>query len=347
MAANPRLDDFQRRHTWLGLPIGVLYKFIDDQGAYLAALITYYGFLSLFPLLLLGASALGFVLHSNPTLRSDILGSALANFPIIGSQLRSNVTGYHGSGAALVIGIIGSIYGGLGIAQAGQNAMNAVWSVPRNDRPNPFKSRLRSIGLLLTLGVGVLITTGLGALASELGTISHTAAGHTALRVGAWLVTAALNVGLFIVAFRVLTAYDCSIRDVWLGATIAGVLWQVLQSVGAHYVSHELNGQREVYGLFGIVLGLVAWIYLEALVVVLCAELNVVVRRRLWPRALLTPFTDAVNLTDADELVYELAAKAARHKGFERIDVDFDEQATVTTAAYDDRHEPDGAARPA
>lgn len=328
MPANPRFDDFQRRHGWLGLPIAVIYKFVDDQGGYLAALITYYGFLSLFPLLLLGVSALGFVLHSHPHLQQSIVQSALGQFPVVGKQLRSGVHGFNGSGIGLVIGIVGTIYGGLGVAQAGQNAMNTVWAVPRNERPNPLKSRLRSLGLLLTLGLAALITTGLSALSTQLGALSHTAASHFFLQVLAWLLAAALDVVLFAVAFRVLTASDVRTRNVLLGGAIAGVMWQVLQSLGSIYVSHELQGKSQIYGTFGLVLGLIAWIYLEALIVVLCAELNVVVMRRMWPRALLTPFTDEVNLTSADRHNYRALAKAQRHKGFERIDVDFDQPPT-------------------
>lgn len=325
MPANPRFDDFQRRHAWLGLPIAVIYKFVDDQGGYLAALITYYGFLSLFPMLLLGVSVLGFVLHSNPQLQAQIVDSTLREFPIIGNQLRHDVHGFHGSGVGLIVGVLGSLYGGLGVAQAAQNAMNTVWAVPRNDRPNPLKSRLRSLGLLITLGFAALITTGVSVLSTQLGALSHTAATHFLLQALAWVVAAALNVALFAVAFRVLTASEVQTRDVLLGAAIAGVLWQLLQSLGSLYVRHELTHKSEVYGLFGLVLGLIAWIYLQALIVVLCAELNVVIRRRMWPRALLTPFTDEVNLTSADRENYSLAAKAQRHKGFERIDVEFDD----------------------
>lgn len=325
MPVNPRFDDFQRRHNWLGLPIATIYKFVDDQGGYLAALITYYGFLSIFPLLLLGTSILGFALHSNPQLRAQIVGSALRDFPIVGPQLRAHAHSFQGSGAALAIGIVGSLYGGLGVAQAAQNAMNTVWAVPRNDRPKPWKSRLRSLGLLLTLGAAALVTAGLSDLSTQLGRLSSTAGAHLALQVLAWVLAAAMNVVLFAVAFRVLTAHDVRTREVLLGAAIAGVFWQVLQSLGALYVHHELTGKQHQYGDFGVVLGLIAWIYLEAVVVVLSAELNVVVTRRMWPRALLTPFTDAVNLTAADRSAYALVAKAQRHKGFEQIDVNFRE----------------------
>ncbi len=153
MSVTERLDRMQRRHPGLGFPLAVLYKFVDDQGSYLAALITYYDFLSLFPLLLLLTSVLGFVLGGDAHLQQRVLNSTLSQFPVIGSQL-GDPKGLRGSGAGLVIGLLGAVYGGLGVAQAGQNAMNAAWHVPRNNRPNPIKARLRSLLLLATRTCG-------------------------------------------------------------------------------------------------------------------------------------------------------------------------------------------------
>ncbi|MHA6757067.1 YhjD/YihY/BrkB family envelope integrity protein [Streptacidiphilus sp. PAMC 29251] len=116
-----RLDSYQRRHRWLGLPLAVVYKFIDDQGTYLAALLTYYGFLSLFPMLLLLTTALGFALHGNPQLQQQVLNSALGQFPVIGDQIGANIHSFHGNTVALYVGIAGSLYGALGAAQAAQN----------------------------------------------------------------------------------------------------------------------------------------------------------------------------------------------------------------------------------
>ena len=112
-------------------------------------------------------------------------------------------------------------------------------------------------------------------------------------------------------------------RDLRVGAVAAGVGWQVVQVLGTYFVTHMLRGRSEAYGVFGLVLGLIAWIYLLALVTVLAAEINVVAQRRLWPRALLTPFTDDVQLTAADERAYTGYAGSEQHKGFEVIDVEF------------------------
>src|SRR5580698_6094719 len=164
MSMVSRADAYQRRHQWAGLPLAVLYKFADDQGTYLAAQITYYGFVALFPLLLLLSTILGYALHGNPHLQRQVLDSALAQFPVIGDQIVTNIQSFHGSIAGLVIGMLGCVYGGLGIVQAAQTMLNKVWGVPRNSRPNPVRARLRSLLLLAFGGVSLIVTTVLSAL---------------------------------------------------------------------------------------------------------------------------------------------------------------------------------------
>jgi membrane protein len=319
--ASAALDAYQRRHAWVGFPLAVIYKFIDDQGAYLSALITYYGFLSLFPLFLIGASVLGFVLSGDPHLQAQVIGSSLAQFPIVGTQIQDNLHEYTGSGVALGIGILGTIYGGLRVAQSAQNAMNTAWAVPRNARPNPIKSRLRSLLFLGTLGLGVLLTTGLAGVST--GSKTYNLDIGVAVRVGAIIVAVALNMGLFLAAYRYLTVKAVTIRTVLLGAVVAALAWQALQSVGTYYIAHRLRGAQEVYGVFGVVLGLVAWLYIESVIVVLCAELNVVIDQRLWPRSIRTPFTDGVELTEADKKAYVATAQAQRFRAGQTIRVDF------------------------
>jgi membrane protein len=325
-----RVDRYQRGHRWLGLPIGVIYKLFDDRGLYLAALVTYYGFVSLFPLLLVFTSSLGFFLHDNPDLQQQLVQSALRYFPIIGPELRHNVTGFHGSGLALVVGVIGTLYGALGAMQAAQAGFNQIYGIPRNEQPNPVRSRLRSVGLVALLGAGVLLTTGLATL---VGTANSLAAQlGLGLRVLGYVLAFALNVGLFTAAFQLLTACALHARQVIRGALLAGAFWEVLQTEGTRYAAERLKHTSAVYGTFGLVLTAIAWIYLEALVLMLSAEVNVVIAERLWPRALLTPFTDAVRLTDADRRAYSMYAKAQRFKGFQRLTVEFDESPATQPA---------------
>lgn len=319
-----RLDRFQRRHPAAGFPLAVAYKFFDDQGNYLTAMITYYGFVSLFPLLLLLTSVLGFALHDDPQLQEQVLNSALSRFPVIGEQIGENVQSLRGSAVAVVVGLVGGLYGSLGVVQAIQGAFNKVWAVPRNARPNPVKARLRSLLMLVVLGVGVIASTVLSGLGTVAGRIGATEVG-TGLRLLLLLAAVALNVALLIFAFRLLTGESVGTRDVLPGAIGAALGWQVLQSAGTYYLGNTLQGASATYGLFGVVLGLLVWLYLSAFTMVLCAEINAVRFRRLWPRSLLTPFTDDVDLTRGDRKAYESYAETERHKGFETVDVDFDQ----------------------
>ena len=322
MGIAARLDNFQRRHTWLGFPVAVVYKFIEDQGGYLAVLITYYGFASLFPLLLLLVSVLGFTLEGDPALQQALLGSALQQFPIIGPQLQQNISSIRGSTLGVVLGIIGAVYGGLGISVAIQTALNRVWAVPRFARPDPVVSRLRGLVLFILLGTVILITTALSALGPLAAGFGYGIG--TGVRVAAAVVAIAANVAVFLIAFRVLTARDVRLADLMPGAVGAAVAVQGLQMVGTFLARRGLNGVSQLYGVFGLVLGLLAWLYLLAMILVLCAEINAVRARRLWPRNLLIPFIDDVNLTPADQASYRSYADTERHKPFARVRTTFD-----------------------
>jgi uncharacterized BrkB/YihY/UPF0761 family membrane protein len=218
----------------------------------------------------------------------------------------------------LIIGIVGALYGGLGVGQASQHAMNTAWHVPRNERPNPLKGRLRGIVLLGIGGLGVLGTTALSTLwGSDVGKFG------VPLKVVLIAASIVINAVLFLLAFRVATARKLTVTEMAPGAVAAAVLWQVLQVASVTYVRHIVAHASATNGVFAIVLGLVAFLYLAATVVVLCVEINVVRAYKVHPRALLTPFTDEVDLDRGDVRSYTGQAKAQRNKGFEDIDVSF------------------------
>jgi membrane protein len=316
-----RIDEYQQKHKRAGFPLAVLYKFFDDQGSYLAALITYYGFLSLFPFLLLFTSILGVVLRNNPDLQQRILSSAMAQFPVIGQQLKKP-EGLGGGVTAIVIGGLTALYGGLGVAQAVQNAMNAAWAVPRNRRPNPIKARLRSMLLLATGGLAIIGATVLSAIGSSANAFGASLGGVVSILIT--LAAVLVNAGVFLLAFRISTAHRLTLRQAAPGAITAAVLWQLLQSFGTTYVGNVVKNASATNVLSAFVLGLLAFIYLAANALVLSVEVNVVLAKRLYPRSLLTPFTDNVDLTAGDQKAYADAAKAQTNKGFETVDVSFD-----------------------
>jgi uncharacterized BrkB/YihY/UPF0761 family membrane protein len=319
VAVTERLDRFQRKYPWAGFPLAVVYKYFDDFGAYLAALLTYYGFVSLFPLLLLLSTILGFVLSGDPRLQQEVLTSALHQFPVIGGDL-AQPKRLGGGPIGLVVGIVGSLYGGLGVAQAFQYAANTVWGVPRNNRPNPFRARGRSLLLLATAGLAILGTTALSIAGGGGAGVLGTAGKSLALAA-----SVVINIAVAIFAFRFAPARRLAIRDVVPGATTAAVIWQLLQSFGVIYVRHVVERASATNAVFALVLGLLAFLYVTAAAVLLCMEINVVRVIRLHPRSLLTPFTDNVTLTAGDRRAYARQAKAQRSKGFQHVDVNFDQ----------------------
>jgi membrane protein len=321
VSAVARLDGYQRRHRWLGLPLAVIYKYFDDRGAYLSALVAYYSFVSLFPLLLLFYSALGFFLQGDPSLRASLEHSVLTSFPGLGSEISKHITTFRGSGVGLAVGVLGTLYGALGAMQAAQAGFNQIYGVPRNKQPNPIKSRVRSLGLLALLGFGVLLST---ALAITLATASKSLHLATPVTVIGYGLNYLVNVVLFSVAFQLLTARDLRFREVVEGGAVAAALWTLLQTFGSAYVSHSLRHSSHLYGLFAVVLATLAWLYLQSVILMLSAEINVVVHQRLWPRSLLTPFTDNVVLTEADRRAYQQYADVQKFKGFESVTTEFE-----------------------
>jgi membrane protein len=311
-----RLDRAQRKRSSLGIPVGVFFKFVDDQGPYLAAIVSFYATLAIFPILLLATSIFGFVLQGNPELREQVLDSALATFPIIGEEL-GRPDGLQGSTTSVVVGVLAATYGSLGLGQALQNALNVAWSVPRNNRPNPIKLRLRSLLLLLTSGAFVVAITTVSIIGVEL-------LGDSGLV--RWLIRLAnvVLVGLLLtVVFRLAAARRHHLKRSAPGAFTVAVLWLVLQEVGQYFTTQVLAGTRGMDAAFGLVLGLVGIIYVASFVGVIGIEVNVVLARDLWPRSLRTLFVDRPELTDADRRAYASYAQAQRHKTSEEVQVAF------------------------
>src|ERR1700733_9352087 len=302
-------DDFRQRRPVLAFPVAVWKKFNDDQAGNLAALIAYYGFTAIFPLLLVLATVLNIVLKDNPSLQKTLTDSALAQYPVIGQQIKTQLGSIPGTGLPLIIGAIFLVFGARGVANAMQNALCEVWGIPRKGRPGFPMSQVWSLALLLTVAIGFIVTTFLSGLAGGAGHLL-TGVGAT---IGAVLVSLVLNVGVFWLGFRLATARLVRWRDLLVGAVIAAFIWQVLQVAGGYVVSHQLHRANELYGTFGVVLGLVAWLYIQAEATLWAAEVDVVLARRLWPVSVL-PETDspdsADNSADADDSADADAAPA-------------------------------------
>ncbi|WP_310964145.1 YihY/virulence factor BrkB family protein [Nocardioides terrisoli] len=317
MSISERLDRTQQRHPVLGFPIACFYKFFDDFGNYLAATMTYYAFVSMVPLLLLASTLLSVILVGHPGLQRQLLNSALAQFPVVGSQLKTP-SALAGSPLGVIAGGLVAVYGGLGAAQALQYAGNTIWHVPRNSRPNPFLARGRSLMLLATAGLGMLVAT-IGSVVLR-SMFQQTLLLKVATNIGG----AAIAMAVLLVAYQLAPKRHLTLAQLWVGALLAAVLLQLLQTFGFLYVERVIKHATDTNAVFAIFLGLVGYLYLAAVILVLGMEVDVVRAERLWPRALLTPFTDNVVLTRADQTAYAGQAKAQRAKGFQEIDVRFE-----------------------
>ena len=304
-----RADDVQRRKPFLAYPLAVVKKFGEDRAGQLAALIAYYGFFSLFPLLLVFVT-LSALLFKESDMQDRLLDAALSQFPVIGEQLQ--VQSLPDKGVALALGIVGALWAGLAGIKAAQNAMDHVWDVPMKRQPSFPIALLRAVLMLLTLGIFVLLASFLGGVAAG------TEDAPVALRLAGITGTLVLNVLIFLVAYRVLTVEDVSWRDVFVGAVFAGFLWTALQALGGFVIGHKLESAEATYGPFVVVIGLLTWIYLGAQVTLLGAEMNVVRARRLWPRAL-----DPDRLTEADERALRDHAKVEERREEETVHVQF------------------------
>jgi YihY family inner membrane protein len=307
-ALQKRFDSFQQRHKALAIPLAVVKKFGDDQGGNLAALLSYYAFFSLFPLLLVFVTIMGFVLHGDPSAQKSVSTSVLGHFPVIGDQIRGkNLTG---SVAGLVIGIVTSVLAGTGITAAASNAFDHVWAVPLKERPGFLASKLRGLTLLGALGGLFIITSGAtGLLAGNLG---------PAAKVGGIVLALALNCTLFLASFKLLGTEDVPLRALMPGAVVAAILWEVLQVIATVYIDH-IKHSSGAYGIFALTIGVLVWLHLGAQMTVYTAEINVVLERKLWPRQF---FGEPA--TPADEQTLTALAKVEERHDGEQIEVTFE-----------------------
>lgn len=285
-----RVDGYQQRHLVPSFVFGVIKKYGDDNAGNLTVQVTYSMFLSVFPLLLLLVTILSIVLANNPSERARLLHSALGQFPIIGQQLGNNIHALKRSSVfGIVLGIAGLVYGSTGLAQAGLYSMEQIWNVPAAVRPNYFTRMARAGTFLVELAIALILTTALAGFGTFgrhnfwLGAIGEILAGS-------------LNVALYFAAFRTLTPRQVATRSLVPGVIFGGVAWTILQAVGGYVVGHDLKGASALYGFFGLVLGLLAWLYLGAQITIYSAEINTVLHHRLWPRGMVQP-----PLTDADQ----------------------------------------------
>lgn len=296
-AITKKADAFQQKHAVLAFPYAVIKKFGEDNGGYQAALLTHYGFLSLFPLLLVLITVLHLAFNNNQDFQQQILGSVGSYFPLLGDQLTDNIGNMGKTGLGLVIGILFTLYGARGAADALRFALDNMWQIRKEDRSGFPKNIIRSFSMIGVGALGFIATAGASVITSGLGKMIWVKILVNILGFG--ILTAAIAV-----TFRIATSKKIGFRQLWVGSVIAGFVIQLLLTFGGLLVSNQLRGLDDLYGTFAIVLGLLFWIYLLAQVIIYAAEVDTVRAYRLWPRSL-----QADEPTDADKRAYKLHAK--------------------------------------
>ena len=304
------VDRVQQRSRVASFAFAVQKKFGDDDAGKLVANLAYSGFVSVFPLLLVLVTVLGIVAGNDSAFAHAVERSVLTQFPIIGSELRTNVRALHRSSVpGLAFGLIGLAWGATGLSQTGLYAMSQVWDLPGTLRPGFVARTTRSLAFLAILGVGATAT---GVL-SGFGLLGR----HGVLAgVASELAGACANAGLYLSGLRVLTPHAVPWRRLVPGAVAGGIAWSVLEASGGELVSRMLRHESAVYGLFAVVLGLLAWIYLGARVSMYAAELNAVIAFGLWPRSVIEPPT-----TGADRRALALLAQQAERRPAKELSV--------------------------
>jgi YihY family inner membrane protein len=313
-----RLDEFQQRHVWAAFPYAVVKKFGEDQGGNLAALLSYYAFLSIFPLLLVFITIVGFLTPVDASAQSSVMSALNKYLPFLSSSSGGgNLQTLQAakSGVALVVGIVLALWSGLAVANAAQTAFNGVYDVAYVDRPNIIIRVARSL-LVVLVGAVLLMTTLLGGFVTGATRLGYFPGMLT--RVLAAAVIVAIDIVLFVFLFHWLTARDVRWRDALPGALIAATAFAALQFLAGALYTHFVTSAGKTYGSFATVIGMLSFFYLLARIMLLCAEVNVVRQFGLYPRAVKQPPP-----TPADRRAYEMQAEEARYQRSEDVDVDY------------------------
>lgn len=284
-----KFNKYQQRHTLTAFVVAVVKKYGDDKAGREAALLTYYGFLSIFPLLLLLTTITDTVIGNDPHLRSTIIKGLTGYFPLLGSQLSSHVHRLHAGGLALFTGVLFLFYGTRGVADSFRHGVQHIWLIPQDIRDTFPKSMFKSLCLIIVGGAGFL-------LASVIASLTSTAFHGIPVK----LLSLIINLLILFWLFRFLLNFSLprhiTLKETQLGAAVAAIGLVVLQSVGGYILSHELKRLDALYSYFALALGLLFWIYLQTNVLYYAVEIAIVRSQGLWPRSL-----DSNQPTNADK----------------------------------------------
>jgi len=305
-----RVDAFQQRHGALAVPVAVWRKYSEDHSGNLAMMIAFAAVFAVFPLLLVLVTLLGYLVPAS--LRGAVLTRVAQMFPLLSVN---SMHGLSGQWWPLVLGLVTSLWSGLAVVRLTQFAFDSVWEIPYHRRPKMLRQVSRSVWVLATIGLGLVVSILITGYAA--GAATGIGAGWAVRAVG-FAIAIILDIGLFVAAFRILTERDVTMRDVLPGALLSGVAFWVLQSLSSLIISHYLGKSQATYGQFATVITVLWWFYLQSLIMLYGAQLNVVLRERLHPRSL-----TGEPATEADRRALTAYARERTYHPDERVETDF------------------------
>ncbi len=303
-------DRVQQRHKALAVPVAVLRKYSEDKSSNLATMIAFTGFFSVFPLLLVFVTLLDFLVPAST--KAAVMSKVASMFPLVNT---GTVHSLSGQWWPLILGLATALWSGLAVVRVTQFAFDSAWEIPYLHRPKIFRQVLRSLSILATVGVGLVVSMIIT------GYVSGTATGiglGVASRVGGYVLAVLLDVGLFVAIFRILTERSVTAAEVLPGAVLSGLAFWVLQSASSLIISHYLHKSQSTYGHFATVITILWWFYLQSLITMVGAQLNVVLRERLYPRSL-----TGEPATEADRRAMTAYAQERTYHPQERVHTDF------------------------
>ena len=290
-----KIDRMQRESKPAGVAVATFKKFSEDRSTNLGAMIAFWGIFSIFPLFMVLVTCMAWFLPASD--KQSVLGQVAKMLPLLDP---SSVSGLTGSWWVFVLGLVTALWSGTGVVRTVQFAFDSVWEVPYHERPGLVHQTLRSLWVLGTIGLGLVLTTLVsGFVVTSANGVSLGALG----RLGGYVLSAALDVGIFLAAFWILTTRVTNIREVLPGALLSGVAFFILQQLSALIISHYLQKAQSTYGHFATVITILWWFYLQSNITLLGAQLNVVLKERLFPRSLVN-----APQTPADHRVLEAYA---------------------------------------
>ncbi len=306
MKLTDRIDATQKRHKPMSVAVATFKKFSEDKTTTLAATIAFWGFFSIFPLFLVLVTILGWVLPASD--KANVLKHVATMFPLLNP---TTITGLTGALWALIVGLATALWSGLGAVRTVQNAFNSVWEIPYHARPGFFEQVKRSVFVLVTIGAGIVISTLItGFVTSNSSGVNLGVVG----KIGGLVISIALDVGLFVAAFRLLTDREITTRDVLPGAVFSGIAFFILQELSSFIISRHLKSAQPTYGQFATVITILWWFYLQSVITLLGAQLNVVLKEGLYPRSLIK-----APQTEADHRVLQAYAAERTYQPEEKV----------------------------